>query len=315
VFAADLDGDGSLDVIELDALGFVGVLFNSCTEELILRASADAVISGVPFRLSVYDASGAVTAQTTFRDGGTVLGSGAGSLTTSLLTAGRHLLTATTAAGATAAFTLTVQDRPSSITLMDSKDHSLYGEGIHLSGSVAIETGEAPSFGDVEIVQGTTVVATTPLINGRYDLRFNPLPSTYKLAARYTGAGRWAHSDPSTPVVHVVAVAPTTMSIVGSSENTICELKFPPRLNGKWGFSVIVAAPFGTPTGTVKVSFPQLFVAETELFRGGAFFRFDRVPPGVYAYTASYSGDAAYPSNQIAGTITIPNCHRHSTAH
>src|SRR5260221_14096799 len=119
---------------------------------------------------------------------------------TSLQTAGRHSLPATGAEG-TSALTLTVQDRPSSITLIDSKDHSGYGDGIHLSGSVATATGEAPAFGDVEIVQGTTVVARTPLINGRYDLLFNPPPSTYRLTARYTGAGKWPHSDPPTPLM------------------------------------------------------------------------------------------------------------------
>jgi len=180
---------------------------------------------------------------------------------------------------------------------------------------VATDTGEAPSFGNVEIVQGTTIVATAPLIDGRYDLSFNPLPSTYNLAARYTGAGKWAHSDLSTPVVHVVTVAPTTMTIVASTAGSVCEHKSSPRFNGTWGFGVIVAAAFGTPTGTVTVSFPQLRTDTETLFKGDVSFFYRAVHPGTYAFTATYSGDAGHPSNQIAGTITIPDCHQRATAH
>jgi hypothetical protein len=315
-FPADLDGDGWPDLIELDNLGFTSVLMNGCASPLILRTSADAVVAGEALTLRLYDASGAVTTQATFRDGTTVLGSGAGSLTTSLPAAGRHLLTATVAGVTTSALAITVHDRPSSITLADSKNRSLFGEGIHLSGTVVSDTGESPQFGNVEIVQGSTVLATTPVTNGRYDVVINPLPNDYQLAARYTGAGTWARSDPPAVVGHHVDVAVTTLTITNLTASTLCQNKFPPRLNGRWSFSVNVAAKFGTPAGTVKISFPQLDFAQTQYvwFGQAGFGAFTGIKPGTYTLIVTYSGDGGYLPNQITEAITVPDCHRRSTA-
>lgn len=316
-FASDLDGDGWPDLIELDALGFTSVLMNGCAGPLILRTSADAVVAGEPFTLRLYDASGGMTTAATFRDGEAVLGAGPGSLTTSLQTAGRHLLTATAAGITTPVLAVTVRDRPSSITLIDSRNRSTYGEGIHLSGTVASDTGEAPSFGNVEILQGSTVLAMTPVTGGRYDVVINPLPNDYQLAARYAGAGTWARSDPSAVVAHQVDVAVTTLTITGLTASTLCQNKFPPRLNGRWGFQVNVTAAFGTPAGSVTISFPQLQLSQTQFVSSGqaGFGGFSGVPPGTYTLLVSYGGDAGYLPSQITGTITVPDCHRRASGH
>jgi hypothetical protein len=316
-FTSDLDGDGWPDLIELDALGFTSVLMNGCGGPLILRTSADAVVTGEPFTLRLYDASGSVETPATFRDGVAVLGAGAGSLTTSLQTAGLHLLTATAAGINTPALAITVHDHPSSITLVDSRNHSTFGEGIHLSGTVVSDTGEAPPYGNVEILQGSTVLATTPVTGGRYDVVINPLPNDYQFAARYAGAGRWVRSDPSAVVAHQVDVAVTTLTITGLTAGALCQYKFPPRLNGSWGFQVNVAAAFGTPAGSVTILFPRLQFGQTQFVSSGqaGFGGFSGIPPGAYTLLVTYSGDAGYLPSQITATITVPDCHRRASGH
>jgi hypothetical protein len=315
-FSSDLDGDGWPDLIELDALGFTSVLMNGCGGPLILRTSADAVVAGEPFTLRLYDASGSVTTPATFLDGAAVLGAGAGSLATSLQTAGLHLLTATAAGITTPALAITVHDHLSSITLVDSRNRSTFGEGIHLSGTVVSDTGEAPLFGNVEILQGSTLLATTPVTGGRYDVVINPLPNDYQLAARYAGAERWARSDLSAVAAHQVEVAVTALTITGLTAGTLCQNKFPPRLNGRWGFQVNVTAAFGTPAGSVTVSFPQLQLSQTQFVSSGqAGFAYSGIPPGAYTLLVAYSGDAGYLPSQITATITVPDCHRRASGH
>src|SRR5207237_4034203 len=96
-FLAALDGGGWPDLVELDALGFVGVMMSGCPNGMILRASsAESVAAGDSITLNVYDIFGPTSTHTVFRDGSTIIGIAEGSFTTSLQTVGRHVLTATT---------------------------------------------------------------------------------------------------------------------------------------------------------------------------------------------------------------------------
>ncbi len=314
-FPIDVDGDGWPDFIELDSLGFVAVLMNGCGSGYILRSTSDAVIDGDPITLTLSGVDGPNASQTGFLDGSTLLAYGNGTLTTSLHGAGPHILSATSSFGTIATLAVSVHDHPSSIGIIDPGTHSVYGEGVHVAGSVSTDTGEFPHFGNVEILNGSTVLATGSLIDGAFDIRFTPEAGSYVLSARYVGAGYWPRSDLSGTFRHAVSISPTTISLT-TTASAICDLKFPPILNGRWGVTVRVIAPFATPVGTVTLSIPQLGITRTaDLVEGEAGFGFDRVPVGTYAMTATFISDGSFASSEGSGTFVIPACRRHVAAH
>lgn len=314
-FLIDVDGDGWPDFVELDGLGFVAVLMNGCGSAYILRSSSDAVIDGDSITLTLSGVDGMNASQTGFLDGSTFLAYGNGTLTTSLHGAGLHVLSATSTFGTIATLTVSVHDQPSSIGIIDPGDHSVYGEGLHVTGGVSTDTGEFPHFGNVEILNGSAVLAVGSLIDGAFDIRFTPEAGSYILRARYAGAGYWPHSDLSSTFKHVVSISPTTITFT-TTASAICDLKFPPILNGRWGVTVRVNAPFASAVGTVTLSIPQLGITRTaDLIEGQAGFGFDRVPVGAYAMTATFISDGSFASSQGSGTVVIPACRRRIAAH
>jgi len=321
VFPADFDGDGLRDLIEVDSLGFASTMMSGCPSGSIVRSSSpDSVVAGDSLTLTLYDALGRSTVTTTFSDSGMPIGSGPGTLTTSLATAGTHVITATTPSGTTAPLLLHVHAHASSITMTDAKSHTVFGEPIAISGDVVTDTGEKPGFGNVEIVDGSSVIATIPVINGHYAGSLIELPKTYAFAARFTGAGAWPRSELTATSQHVVVQATTSIRLYTQNSlppaADICSTKFPPRLNGRWGFLVSVSGPFSPATGAVTLTIPALHVTVTaELFDGVASFGFDRVPAGRYAYTLAFAGTDGYAASQLTGTIVIPTCHARAAAH
>ena len=314
-FAADVDGDGWPDFVELDSLGFVSVLMNGCASGYILRSSSDNVVDGDSITLTVADANGPIGSLIGFLDGATTLGSGNGTFSTMLHGAGDHFLSASFGYGAQGMLDVSVHDHLSSVGILNPGDHSVYGEGVHIIGGVSSDTGQLPRFGNVEILQNDLVLAVGPVINGGFDFVFTPDPGSYILTARYTGAGFWPRSDESGAFRHVITPSPTTLTL-SATPSEICDIRFPPNLSGRWAVTVSASAPFASPAGVVTLSIPQLGVNQSaELVDGQASFAFGRVSPGVYAMSATYAGSADFNASQGSGTFTIPACRRHSAAH
>lgn len=208
-----------------------------------------------------------------------------------------------------------MHDHLSSIGILNPGDHSVYGEGVHITGGISTDTGQLPRFGNVEILQNDLVLAVAPVTNGGFDFVFTPDPGSYILTARYAGAGFWPRSDLSGAFRHVITPSPTTLSL-STSASEICDIRFPPFLNGRWSVTVSAIAPFANPVGMVTLSIPQLGINQSaELVDGQARFAFDRVASGVYAMSATYAGSGGFNASQGSGTFTIPACRRHSAAH
>lgn len=311
VVPADIDGDGRTDLIEVDALGFASVMMSGCASGTILRASSpESIVAGEPLTLTVSDANGASPVTADFRDNGITIGSGAGTITTTLQTVGRHLLTATSFGVTTAPLAIAVHAHPSAITIADTKPSTTFGEPIVLQGSVTSD-GAAATFGDVQFAN----VGTAPVINGHYETNFTLPPGTYDLVARYTGAAQWPRSDATPTVRHEVTVAPTSIGISSLDVSRMCEAKFPPQLNGRWGFLAKVDSPFSVPAGVVTLRIPDLGVIDAqELFEGVASFGFGRVRGGSYPFTLTYAGGNGYAGSELTGTLAIPTCHGHAAS-
>jgi FG-GAP-like repeat/Bacterial Ig-like domain (group 3) len=314
-FLIDVDSDHWLDVVELDSLGFVAVLLNGCGNDLFLRSSSDSVVDGDPVTLTLVGIDGLQLSPTDYFDNGVLLGSASGPLTASLHGAGAHLLSAASGSLKTPTIPVIVHDHLSTIGIVNTVDHSVYGEGFHVMGGVATDTGELPHFGNVEILEDSTVLATGSVVDGAFDILFKPDAGSYVLTARYAGAGPWPRSDLSSSFRHAVSFSPTTISIT-TTASSICDLKFPPFLNGTWTVTVSATAPFATPVGTVTLSIPQLgFTQSAGLVEGRAAFPFNRVPVGTYAMTATYTGGGDFTPSQATGTFDIPRCRRRVAGH
>ncbi len=108
----------------------------------------------------------------------------------------------------------------------------------------------------------------------------------------------------------------STTTTIDNTASSICALKFPPILNGTWTVTVSVKGPFANAVGAVTLSIPQFGINQSaNLADGVASFRFNRVPAGTYAMTATYGGGDNFISSQGSGTLVFPNCRHRIAGH
>ena len=205
-------------------------------------------------------------------------------------TPGTKLLsvTATDVAGtsAAAASLLEVVSLQATTTdLTSTVNPTVAGQATNLVATVAAVGGGAAPTGTVEFSDGTTVVGTKALTNGKAAFTVRPLAGrTY--TATYTGS---ATADPSTsaPYDQVVDAASTTTSLTSSANPSTTGQSVTIRAAVK-----AVAPGSGVPTGNVTIYEDGTPIFTKALNAGAAATTVK--PTTSHTYTATYEGDASY---------------------
>jgi hypothetical protein len=260
---------------------------------------------------AVSPGAGTPTGTVTFKDGATVLATGALSggtarFTTSALGAGNHSITAvyngdTNDQGSTSsALTETVNRAGTSTTLASSANPSVNGQAVTITATVAaVSPGAGTPTGTVTFMDGATVLATGALSGGTARFTTSALGAgKHSIAAVYNGDTNDQGST-SAALTETVNRAGTSTTL-GSSDN--------PSVNGQAVmFTATIAAVSpgaGTPTGTVTFKDGATVLGIGALDAGGrATFTTSSLRVGKHSITAVFKGDTNF-SGSASSTLT-----------
>jgi hypothetical protein len=311
VAAADLNGDGHVDLIAANATGTVGVLLNTSAPVIdapttaTLRASTATAVPGQIETLTATVTSQAGTPIGTvfFYDGNTLLGeatldgNGQASIPASL-GIGTHALTVSFfgvsgfAASTSAATTVTVNPAATSLTLGSSVNPAVTGHTVTFSARVAaVAPGAGTPTGTITFKDGNTVLGTVAVVNGTATLTTSfAVAGSHVITAVYSGDPNFVASS-QTLTEQVNARKATTLDLVASVSPIV--------VNQIVTFTATVRDPSktGTPTGTVTFYVGNTAVKRVTLVNGQASLTGYFSVAGQYTLRAVYSGDAIFDTN------------------
>ncbi|MBW8752183.1 MAG: Ig-like domain repeat protein [Propionibacteriales bacterium] len=265
--------------------------------------SADVTGSGTP----------AVTGSVTFSVDGNAIGSagldgsGHAALPISPQAVGTHSVVATYSGddvyngSSSAPATLTIAKADVEMALSTADDHSVTGQAVDFTASVAAEApGAGTPDGTVQlVVDGTPVGQPVPLDQGL--ATFDPLTSlgagNHTVAATYSGDSRFKAGSAS--ATQHVTRADTTTSLTATPSPSAQDQAVTIRA------TVAAVAPgSGAPTGTVVFTADGDVVGAAPLSPSGgagqATLVVSTLPPGAHTLRASYAGDDDYTGSDAA---------------
>jgi hypothetical protein len=273
---------------------FIIVQNTTPTITLTSNANPSAVGQGVTFTATV--TPGTATGSVSFTSLGTVsVVNGVAAVTTSSLTSGSDVITATYTdpsnffSSVTAQYTQMVMQATSSTTLMSSASSVVYGQPVTLT---AIVTGTAAGLtptGTITFKDGTTTLGSATLAAGQATFTTSTLAVTrHSLTAVYSGDSIFPAST-STAVVETITKASTAVTVTSTQNPT------------SYGQSVTftatvspVAPGSGLPTGTVTFKAGATSYPAAPIAGGQATLTLSTLAPGAQSITASYSGDGNF---------------------
>jgi uncharacterized repeat protein (TIGR01451 family) len=259
----------------------------------------------VTFTATVNSVSGttAPTGTVTFRDGTATLGTaslagGRATVATSALIMGDHTMSVTydgspTFAPSTSAALLQkvngVQKAETSTALASSANPSSFGESVTLTATVTAPLGTAVPSGLVTFKDGSTILATTPLVSGAATLATSALAvGDHLLSAVYSGDAAFATSG-SRPFTQKVNPVPSITSLVASPN--------PSTFGQQVTLAATVSGGSGSPTGTVIFKEGSTLVGSGPVVSGKASLATTSLSIGDHAITATYDGDGTFASS------------------
>lgn len=252
----------------------------------------------------------------TFKDGATVLGSGAldaagkATLATDLLIVGGHSITAVYAGDANynastsaiLSFTVNKSGTASAVTLASPASPSTFGQAVTFTATVESTVGKFLPTGTVTFKDGSTTLGTGTLfdVGGVATATFTTGAAqlnagTHTITATYSGDANFVVST-SPNFIHVVNQAASTATITQSSPN-------PSGLGSPVTFTVTVTPTLGgvLPTGTLFLQDGGATLGTTSALvnvGGVATATFTTTPNqlagGAHVITAVYGGDVNY---------------------
>ena len=246
----------------------------------------------------------------TFRSGNTVLGTGTvdtqgeAAFTTTMLSSGRHTITAAFdgnaryAPSASPVLNQQVNGRASRTAIGSSVNPSVFGQSVTFTATVtAVETGFGTPGGQVTFRAGATTLGTATL-NGAGVATLattNLALGTQNVTAEYAGDARFAGSSSSAFSQRVNAAA-TVTALASSGSPTVVGAAV------TFTATVLAAAPgSGTPAGTVTFRNGAATLGTANLVNGRAVLTVSNLPFGRHGLTAVYNGEARF----TASTSTV----------
>jgi sugar lactone lactonase YvrE len=260
--------------------------------------------TSVTFTAAVSNTSGPIpTGTVQFMDGATPLGSslvdsnGHASLTLATLAPGPHTIVATysgdtdNSGSASSGLVETIQQIPTTTTLVSDLNPASAGATIHLSATVAISAGASPDgaiAGVVTFSEGSAILGTAQVnASGIASIAISTLTvGPHTISASYPGNTNYAASISSTLVQSITFTATTTMLTAGGTSS----------LEGKpVTLTVTVTSPTGTPTGNVIFRDGAANIGQGTLnAQGVATLSISSLAVGPQTLTAVYQGDSSY---------------------
>lgn len=272
-----------------------------------LASSVNPSIAGssVVFTATITGAAEAATGAITFKDGSTVLGTGAlsggkATFATSSLAVGPHSITATypgdtqNLASASNTLAQTVQQATTSVVFGTSANPITAGLPLTLTASVK-GNGGLPS-GPISFKDGSAILASVATNGGIASYTTSALSvGPHALTAVYGGDSADGAST-STPIAQVVLLATTRTALVSTPN--------PSAQGGLVNFAVTVTGNGATPGGVVTLLDGVTAIGSSSLNAAGiASFSTSQLSPGSHTITASYAGDAN-DGNSISSPVT-----------
>lgn len=286
----------------------VTVVVSSATTTVTLTPSQNPTNFGQALILTAKVAgNGAVpTGTVTFSDGTTVLQSatlnanGIATFTTSALTNGTHVLTASYGGDAN---DLPSQSSPLSEVVLqtisltltsNSPNPSIARSNVHFIATVTPQQGIQPT-GNISFKEGTAVLGSGT-INGTtatFDTTALSV-GTHMIVASYAGDGTTQALD-SAPYTQTVNAAGASVTLTSSAN--------PATFGALLTFTATATSTAGTLTGTVKFEDGGVTIGSGTLSSTGvATFATSTLTPGVHSIVAAYQGDA---NDQPASSSTL----------
>jgi hypothetical protein len=322
VAAADLNGDGLVDLVAANATSFtgpstVGVLLNTAapvidvatTTTLSTSTATAAVGQFETLTATVTSQAGTPIGTVFFRDGDTLLGSapldatGKATLPTSLFV-GTHALTASFfgvsgfAASTSAATTVTVNPAATTIALKSSVNPAVTGQAVTFTATVAVVApGRGTPTGTVTFKDGNVVLGTVAVATGGKATFTTSFAAAggHVITAVYSGSAAFVASSQSlSEQVNAPPTTQATTTALASSAN-------PAVVGQAVTFTATVSGPAGagTPTGTITFFVGNKVVARVTLDANGkARIRGFFSVAGQYTIRAVYSGDANFAASE-----------------
>ena len=241
--------------------------------------------------------AGTITGSVTFKDGSSVLGSGAISggrakFSTSALALGSHSITgvysgnAAYATSTSSTLSHTVNKAGSSTVVISSHNPSVFGQPVTFTATVsAVAPGSGTPTGTVTFKNGATLLGTGTLSSGKATLSTSALAAgAHSITVVYGGSIDYNTS----------ASAVLTQTVNKAASSTTLTSSLNPSTLGKsvtFTIKVVTVAPgSGTPTGTVTLKNGATTVGTTPLASGKATISTSALTHGAHSMTAVYSG-------------------------
>lgn len=276
-------------------------------------------MGSVTFTANVSSASLVVpTGSVLFYDGATIIGAallnglGDATFTTSNLTTGSHVITATYSAHPSfmaSSDSLTQIVNPAlttTVVLLGNPNSSKLGETVVFIATTI--SGTSNISGTLTFYDGATPIGTATLYNSLALFSTSTLPvGTHSITAVFSGNTDFA---PSTSAPYIQVVNPATFATTTSLSSSIN----PSQVGESVVFTATVTSPSGTPTGTVSFFDGATSIGTVVLNGSGlASLTTSTLAQGNHSITAIYSGDSSFgPSTspvliQVVGASTTPN--------
>lgn len=289
---------------------------NKAATRTVVTSSAPVSVFGQPVTFTaevsvLAPGAGSPTGTITFTDGGTVLGSadvssatgGVGSVTVDDLTVGQHAVVATydgddSFNGSNGSVAQKVQRAQTSTLVTSSANPSQSGEGVRFTAAVSpVAPGAGDPSGTIQFtVNGANLGAPVAVVDGAATSNlFSSLsPGTYRIAAAYSGDGRFVASSGVLDQGNGQNVVKGATSLTLASDDPVAD-------HGQtvtFTATVTAIAPAtGKPTGAVQ------------FWRGGTLLGATSLAPASEARTstASYSTAALAPGQHEIRAVYVGN--------
>src|SRR5262249_15373847 len=231
---------------------------------------------------------------------------GTATLTTSSLSVGNHVMSASYAGdsnfnGSTSpAITQTVSADASSTTVMSSLNPSSVGQAVIFNAMVSAFTpGSGMPTGTVSFLDGSSTLGTANLNAGSASFTTSSLPGgSHTITAFYGGDTNFSSS--TSPLITQTVTRFNSATTVMSSLN-------PSTFGQAVTFTATVSAATqgsGTPTGTVTFLDGTTTLGAATLNAGSASFTTSMLTGGSHNITASYAGDSNFNASTSTNTIS-----------
>lgn len=286
----------------------------STTTTALSSANPSVFGQGVTFTATVAvlaPGAGIPTGTVTFLDGVTSLatvaldGAGQASFTTSALAVGGHSMTAAYAGNASfvastsSAVTQVVGQAGTTTTVVSWADPSTFGQSVTFTAVVAaVLPGAGTPTGSVTFFDGVATLGAATLGSaGQASLTTSTLAvGSHSLSALYAGDASFVAGG--SPVLPQTVIAAAASATVDASLN--------PSASGQdVTFTATVAGNGPVPTGTVTFLDGGASIGAGNLDASGhASLTLSTLTSGAHQITASYGGDAIYPTSATASALT-----------